>query len=231
MKTTKSISTISFNTEAFLESRLIDLVKAKILTFWCFIKHKPEDDEGGKKEHFHLFIEPSKLLQTDDLREQLKELDPMNPSKPLGCLPFVSSKFGHWFMYAIHDRRYLASKGESRRFHYSQDEIVSSDPDNLIYLVRSIDNLSLSPYADMQEAIENGVEWSEYFRRGHIPIPQLNQFQKAWSLLVEANHLDRGDHLSHPMEAYSVDPETGEVKEFGQVIDSDTDLKDFFSKE
>ena len=207
MRTTKPIATISFNTPAFLELKLTELCKAGRISFWAFIHHKPEDDEGGKKYHSHVFVIPSKMLQTDDLRAELREYDPTCPDKPLGCISFNSSKFEHWYMYALHDKRYLASKGQSRRFHYVHSDIVTSDADDLLYMSRSIDLLSLSPYADMQDAIENGVEWHEYFARGTVPIPQINQFQSAWFLLAQ-NATYRNGHGTHAMD---VDEETGEV--------------------
>lgn len=186
MRTSKPITTISFNTPAFLRQKLEELQKAGKLSFWAFITHKPEDDEGGKKEHIHLYVEPSKMIQTDDLKEELKELDPANPSKPRGCISWNSSKFDPWYLYALHDKRYLASKSQSRRFHYQHDDIASSDPDDLQFKARSIDLVSLSPYADMEDAQSHGISWAEYFLRGTVPLPQVNLFERAWNLLAQA---------------------------------------------
>lgn len=209
MRTTKPISTISFNTPAFLKLKLNELLKAGRLSFWAFIVHKPEDDEGGKKEHCHVYVEPSKMLQTDDIKAELKEFDPEHPDKPRGCISFNSSKFDPWYLYALHDKRYLASKGQSRRFHYEHDNIVTSDSDDLTFKARSIDMISLSPYADMEDAQNHGVTWSEYFSRGGVPILQVALFERAWNLLMQVR-TERADREGHPM---CVDFETGEVVE------------------
>lgn len=209
VRTTKPISTISFNTESYLRLKLDELRKAKRISFWAFINHKPEDDEGGKKSHFHVYVEPSKMLQTDDLTDELREFDPLHPDKPLSCLTWKSSKFDPWYLYALHDKRYLASKGQSRRFHYEHDDILSSDDDDLTCKARSIDMVSLSPYADMQDAQRQGVTWAQYFSRGTVPLPQVTLFERAWYTLLEVR-TERAEREGHPMD---VDVDTGEVIE------------------
>jgi hypothetical protein len=189
---------------------LTELQKAGRISFWAFITHKPEDDEGGKKEHSHVYVEPSKMLQTDDLKEALKEFDPTNPTKPLGCISWLSSKFDPWYLYALHDKRYLASKSQSRRFHYSSDDFRSSDDDELLFKVKSIDMISLSPYADMEDAISQGLTFSEYFSRGTVPLAQVVLFQRAWDLLIQT-HTDRNGRQGHVNAVFDVD--TGELIE------------------
>lgn len=205
MRTTKPISTISFNTQAYLTLKLNELLKAGKLSFWAIIPHKGEDDEAGKKPHFHLYAEPAKLLQTDDITAELKEYDPTHPSKPLSCLTWKSSNFDNWYMYGLHDKRYLASKGQSRKFHYTHNDFISSDADDLLCKARSIDLTSLSPYADMLDAQRQGLNFAEYFARGTIPIPQLRAFEAAWNMLIAAN-TSRADREPHP----TIDPDTGE---------------------
>lgn len=211
MRTTKPISTISFNTEAFLRLKLNELLKAKRISFWAFINHKAEDDEGGKKEHFHVYVEPSKMLQTDDLRDELREFDPVHPDKPLGCISWNSSKFDPWYLYALHDKRFLASKGQTRRFHYEHDDVIASDADDLLAKAKSIDLLGLSPFQDMIDAIDHGVTWDEYFSRGTVPFPQVRNFESAWYSLVRSRTY-RAGRQGHPMD---VDTCTGEVLENG----------------
>lgn len=207
MRTTKPISTISFNTPAYLELKLNELLRAGRISFWAFIQHKPEDDEGGKKYHCHLYIEPSKMLQTDDIKSELKEYDPENPQKPLGCISFNSSKFDPWYMYAIHDKRYLASKGQARKYHYQHEDIIASDPDDLLFKAKSIDLVGLSPYADMEDAQRQGLTWADYFSRGTVPLPQVALFERAWNLLLEVK-TQRDGRSTHPMD---IDEDTGEV--------------------
>lgn len=207
MRTTKPVSTISFNTPDFLQLKLNELLKCGFISFWAFIVHKPEDDEGGKKQHSHVYIEPSKMLQTDFLKSELLEYDPLCPDKPKACISFNSSKFDPWYLYALHDKRYLASKNQSRRFHYLHDDIVSSDYDDLIFKARSIDMVSLSPYADMEDAQNQGFTWAEYFSRGTVPLPQVALFERAWNLLIQVK-TDRAGRSGHSME---IDSETGEI--------------------
>jgi hypothetical protein len=201
VRTTKPIATISFNTPAYLELKLNELLKAGRVSFWAFIEHKPEDDEGGKKAHCHVYIEPSKMLQTDDIKSELKEYDPEHPELPRGCITFKSSKFDPWYLYSLHDKRYLASKGQSRRYHYLHEDIRTSDPDDLLYKARSIDLVSLSPYADMEDAQRQGFTWAEYFSRGTIPLPQVALFERAWNLLLQVK-TERADREGHPMDIY-----------------------------
>ena len=226
MRTSKAISTISFNTPAFLRQKLEELTKSGRLSFWAYITHKPEDDEGGKREHSHVFVEPAAMLQTDDLKEQLKEFDPEHPDKPKGCISWNSSKFDHWYLYALHDKRYLASKGQSRRFHYQHADIVSSDSDDLLFKSRSIDLVGLSPYADMEEAQRLGLSFAEYFSRGTVPLPQVKLFETAWKLLRQTYTARNGrkghaigtdeEGTTHEVE---FDEETGEVSEDRQLKD------------
>lgn len=199
MRTSKPIATISFNSKIFLVQKLTELQRAKKISFWVFMPHLPEDDEGGKKDHCHLYVVPSKLIQTDDLREELKEFDPVNPSLPLGCLPFDVSKFDHWYMYCLHDKRYLAAKGQTRRFHYTHEQFVSCDDDYLLFLSKQIDLTALTPYSDMLDAIDRGLTFGEYFSRGFIPIQQIGNYEKAWKLLT-ANETFRNGRPDHPNE-------------------------------
>lgn len=224
MRTTKPISTISFNTEGYLKLKLNELFKAGRLSFWAFVPHKPEDDEGGNKPHFHVYVEPSKMLQTDDLREALKEFDPERPEKPKGCLVWRSSKFADWYLYGLHDKRYLAMKGLSRRYHYKHEDFIASDEDDLLCMVRSIDLVSLSPYADMQEAQANGVMWQEYFARGTVPLPQVALFERAWYLLLDARTV-RAEREAHADGVY-FDSSSGEWIEEHSASNVGFDVKD-----
>lgn len=209
MRTTKPISTISFNTPDYLRLKLDELTKAKIISVWHFIAHLPEDDEGGKKEHIHLYIEPSKLIQTDDLAEYFLEFDPQKPDKPRKCLLFRTSKFGDWYMYATHDKAYLAAKGQSRRYHYSYDDIVTSDADELYRAVREIDLSHLTPLREIIQAVDDGVSFSDYLKKGRVPISQIYAYQRAFELIANGGTY-RNDRETH---SPKVDIETGEIIE------------------
>lgn len=223
VRTTKPISTISYNTPAFLRQKLEELTKAKVLEFWAFIEHEPEpdekNDEAGPKKHIHVFAIPAKMLQTVDLEDEFKEIDPTNPRKPLGVISFHSSKFPDWYLYGLHDRRYLLSKKQKRKFHYKAEMVQSSNPDELRYKVKTIDLLELSAYDDMIDAQKQGLSWSEYFKRGTVPIPQIRNFKEAWFTMLSQSEVERNGHENHPstmpekvvINGKIVDPETGEV--------------------
>lgn len=182
MNTSKPISTISYNSESFLVGRLNEY--SKLLSFWAAIRHTGEDDEGGAKDHWHVYAEPAKRFQTDSL--DFSEPDPLHPDKPLCCISWRSSKFADWYLYVLHDQQYLSQKGLLRKYHYKPEDFLTSDKDDLNYLAKSIDRLSVSPYMDMLQAIENHYTWQEYMRRGCVPIQLVRQYKYAWDALQNA---------------------------------------------
>lgn len=116
-----------------------------------------------------------------------------------------------WYLYGIHDKAYLASKGQSRRFHYRFEDVQSYDQDALLQSVREIDLTSLTPVKTMLDAQAQGISFSQYFRSGAVPIPQFLQFKQAWELMA----LDRTERMGRethtPREALAVDESTGEL--------------------
>lgn len=232
MRTTKPISTVTYNTPAYLRIKLDELVSSKKISFWAFISHKPEDDE--KKQHIHLYAEPSKMIQTDDLRDFLKEVDLHNPAKPLTSISWRGSKFDDWYLYSLHDVRYLASKGQSRKYHYTRDNIITSDLDDLDDHIQRIDMLSLTPYEVVREAVEQGKSFEALVSTGRVPIQQIRNFQLAFEALQSVLKRTHKTHTpaepdsstltpAEPSKALSVrcstsdddfviyDPETGEL--------------------
>lgn len=183
MKTTLPISTISYNTEAYLEMMLNKLLKAHKIQFWAYIPHVPEEDE--RKEHFHVYMEPAERMQTEDLREEFVEIV-LGEEKPRACMPFNTSKiFGNWYMYVIHDVDFLLSKGMTRKYHYARKDMLCSDPDYLDEKIRQIDMLNLTPYKKMKEAIEHGDAFEDMIARGNVPLPLINQYKTAWFSIVD----------------------------------------------
>lgn len=181
MKTSKPISTIAYQTEPYLRQRLRELVKQGTIEFFCYIRHKPEEDESKGKPHIHLLVYPAKMVQTNDIRDYLKEYDPKHPDKPLSTAIWTSTKrFGDWYLYAVHDKAYLASKGQSRRYHYAFNDIVTDDLLTLNDLYQSIDLMEVSKYKAMLDAQSKGLSWDQFFLRGTVPIQQINQWREAW---------------------------------------------------
>lgn len=200
MRTTRPFSTISYNHPLFLQQKLDELVQRRVISFYAFVCHYKEDDE--KKDHIHLIVFPNGQYDTDALHDYLLEADLTDPTKkPLGIMPCTNSKFGDWYLYASHDSAYLASKGQTRQFHYLEEDFITSDKDYLHELIRTIDR---SKYAKTQEFVEKvleGVTLTEMITKGQIPAPQFNQ----WRAMYEYLKFFR----SYPR----VDPETGEVSE------------------
>ena len=227
VRTTKPISTITYNSPAFLRVKLDELVKAKKIAFWAFIQHKPEEDE--KKAHIHLYVEPAKMLQTEDFKDFLKEPDKEHPDKPLTCISWQSSKFDDWYEYGIHDERYLASKGQSRQFHYERKDVVSSDEDDLDHHISGIDMIKLTPYQVLADAYKGGKTFAQVVSSGAVPIQQIRAYQTAWEVLKTTLTRSTPTHTPKETEAQKepsalvvqegendddfsiLDPETGEV--------------------
>ena len=61
------------------------------------------------------------------------ELDAKHPTKPLKCIDFRVSKTDDWILYNQHFAPYLASKGETREYHYSKDDFVAADEETFEY--------------------------------------------------------------------------------------------------
>ena len=128
MRTSKTISTISYNSKEFLEFKLMELVDLGFISDWFFIQHKKEEDET--KDHIHLWLKPNRLLDTLDLQKQFVEINLLNPKKPFKCIDFVISKPDDAILYFLHDKKYLAFKGQTRKYHYLKEDIVCQDEDN-----------------------------------------------------------------------------------------------------
>lgn len=104
MRVACPIATVSYNSEKWLRKVLERLIKAGIIEYAYYIWHQGED---GDKDHFHVWLMPTKVLQTADLKALFNEPDPKNPSNPLGVLPFRKSEVKNWIQYAIHNPVYL----------------------------------------------------------------------------------------------------------------------------
>lgn len=216
VRTRKPISTISYNTGSFLQltlGELMQFVKRKKdeldensefesrrfrkADFWVYIYHFPEDDEAGNKPHHHLFIQPTNQLETSNLQQLFNEPDLRHKDlKPLKCLAFQSSKFDDWCLYALHDRAYLASKGQSRKYHYAYTDLVTSDPDELLYRYRMIDRSKLLPFEHMLNMQYKGLSFSQFMKMGGFPVEKINAYRSAWYELCGEN-LNRNGRSTH----------------------------------
>lgn len=197
MKTTLPFSTISYNSAAFLELKLNEHLKAHTISFWAYVTHQPEEDE--RKEHHHVWIVPSRGILTDSLMDDFLEFDPEKPNKPRACLPCSSSKnFADWYLYAVHDEKYLLMKGQTRKYHYRYNAVKTSNEDYLLELYKSIDITKLTPYEAIKQAVGNGLTFDELVAQGQVPIPQFDSWRKAFasirSSMFKTNRDGRPNH-------------------------------------
>lgn len=206
MKTSKPFSTISYNTAEYLNLKLSDLVARRKIDFFAWVSHYPEDDET--KAHKHLYIVPNGRIDTDQILDYLLEPDPKHPEKPLGCIRPHSSKFADWFLYAVHDTAYLASKGQARKYHYSLDDVQTCDGDYLLEEIHMIDYAKINRLSAIRDAALQGMPFEELLIKGSIPIQQTFAYKQAYDLMANFR-TNRAGKKGHE----DIDPETGEVKE------------------
>lgn len=200
MKTSKPFSTISYNSDDFLSTKLDDLIRSRKLEFYAFVNHHKEEDEA--KDHKHLYIVPNGQINTDQVLDLLLEHDPTHPDKPLACIQVRSSKFADWYLYSIHDTDYLASKGQSRKYHYTREDLKCSDPDYLLEEIHSMDLSKLNRTKALKDAATTGRSFYDLLLNGQIPVQQVYAYEHAFELL---NRAGRSTHTPY------YDPETGEV--------------------
>lgn len=206
MKTSKPFATISYNSADYLNTKLLDLVQRRKIDFYAWILHHPEEDE--KKEHKHLYIVPNGRIDTDQVLDYLTEIDPTKPDKPLKCMRPRSSKFADWYLYAIHDTAYLASKGQARKYHYRQEDVQTPDSDYLLEEIHTIDFTKLNRQNTLKAAAQNGVPFEELLFSGIVPIQQTYAYKQAYELMSNFR-TDRNGRKGHQQ----IDEETGEILE------------------
>lgn len=166
MRTRRLISTVSFNSPAFLKMTCERLRASGVIELAYWVVHLPEDDE--KKEHIHVCMLPARALDTMELEKQFRELVP-GESEPRGVLPFRVSKFADWFLYCCHNAGYLASKGQSRRWSYSLNDFGATCKERLLEDVKMIDERPFKVWSLVSAAVANGQSWEDLMASGGIP--------------------------------------------------------------
>lgn len=198
MITSKPISTISYNSNAFLFDKLVELQKRDLISFFAWVEHQPEEDE--KKSHKHLYVMPSKQLNTSEFERYFEEVD-LNNDKPLRILPCQSSKFADWFLYSCHNKEYLALKGQKRQYHYSKEDFITSDVDFFNELIHTIDYQHYRKTGDFLEYIQLGYSFEQLLFMGIIPINQVLQYERFFNIVKPLcqndNLVERAGRLTH----------------------------------
>lgn len=222
MKISTPFSTISYNTADFLTTTLQDLIDRRKIDFFAWVEHFPEDDET--KKHKHVYIVPNGKIDTDQFRELFLEIDLQNPSKPLACMPCKKSKWGDWFLYGCHDKAYLASKGQTRRYHYDRDDFIVSDQDYFTEEIHTIDHTKYNKFGKLKEAVDEGLTFKDLLSTGVVPLQQTYAWEKAFTILAGNEHTDRSGRTGHenPLEP----SECPEVDQALSTLDRIADQRD-----
>lgn len=196
MRTSKPISTVSYNTEKFLVHQLQELIKSHRISDYMYIHHDAEQDE--KKDHFHVWMKPNTLLDTMDLQEFFTELDPNNV-KPLKCIDFKTSKVDDWILYNQHYAPYLASKGESREFFYTREDFRYYDEDTFEHLYNHA--FKGSDWARRFQLLEqlrtSSIAPQDLVLNGSVPLNLASQLNALEYMKNHYGTLDRGNHQNH----------------------------------
>lgn len=196
MRTSKPFSLISYNTQDFLCNKLNELVQSGLVQFWAFIHHQPENDE--KKAHKHLYVIPQKMVDTQRIEKALQEID-INDilAKPLGAIFPQSSKFGDWYLYGLHDKKYLALKGQKRQFSYNDDAFIVSCQDTFTELKNLIDYTEINRLNDIFEKVESGESLASIIRTSNIPLQLIGHVRQLYYIIATPLEVYRHNRLTH----------------------------------
>lgn len=174
-------STVSYNSEEFLLRTLTELFDAGKIDDFRAIRHYGED---GDKDHWHLFMVPSRRLDTTKLRQEFQEVDLTSPGKPLGVLPFRRSSPDDWLMYALHDPGYLRSHSRSdeasHKIQYSLDDIRTPFPEQLQRDFRRAVALRRSENQVIIDALNLGLTLQEIMYTYDINPIKVQAVFRAW---------------------------------------------------
>lgn len=199
MRTSKPIATISYNTQDFLVLKLDELARNQKICDYMFINHFAEEDE--RKNHIHLWIKPNTLIDTMDIQKFLTELDPGNPLKPLKCIDFRQSQVDDWILYCQHYEPYLASKAESRQYHYTKDDFVFYDEDtfedNYYHAFKGSEWAKRNQI--IQSLADSKINPTDLILNGSLPLNMASQLN-AFQYMKTHYGLDRGGRDNHEQE-------------------------------
>lgn len=174
-----------------------ELLDNNAICFWTYVYHFAEEDE--KKDHIHFYMVPADRIDTIQLDKMFIEYDLNNP-KPIRVLVWrKSNKFGDWYLYNSHNTKYLASKGQKRKYHYSREDFHSSSDEMLNEFIHQIDRSKINSMEIVQDAIDKGISFSSLVAAGQIPVQQIQQFEKAYYICyrLKTVELERNGKPNH----------------------------------
>lgn len=198
MRTKRLISTIGYNTRGFLAATLQRLVDGGLLEWAHYIHHKAEEDE--KRDHWHIVLQPARALETSALMREFQEVDQKNPSgPPLGVLPFrYSKRLDDWLLYGIHNSAYLAAGGQTRKYHYTREDVLSTCPDLLLEQWHEVNLAKYGLGEIVAQAVEQHITWEQLVVSGVVPQAQWTFWKEVyWSLRKGASPRPLRNELTH----------------------------------
>ena len=176
--------------------KLQELLDSHRLSDWMYIPHIPEEDE--KKGHTHVWLKPNTLIDTMDLQAFFKELDPTNPLKPLGVIDFRASQVDDFILYCEHFEPYLASKGESRQYHYLKEDFYFADEDTFddLYHHAHYGSDWARRYQILRQLNDETINPSDLILSGTLPLNMASNLN-ALQYLRTHSGLDRNGRKNH----------------------------------
>lgn len=187
--TKKPLSTISFNSETYLRSVLDKFVSSGKLQSWMYVKHLAEEDT--KKDHIHLLLMPSSVVNPVAIRKEFIEPSFDKNSYDLGCLPFVNSKISDWLLYSLHYEPYLNQKGLSRLNHYQLIDVITNESMDYVNQCFSdaVEGLQNSRIGSFLSMAMNGSTFGELLASGIVPPNHVIFYEKLFRTYKKVVHL------------------------------------------
>lgn len=174
------MGTISYNTKAFLDKKLNDLLSANVIDDYRYIKHQGED---GDKDHFHVWVMPNGQRDFGDIRDVFNEID-VTQDKPLRCMPFRHSEPLHWIMYALHDPIYLANHESDNdgdgKIPYALQDIETPYPEQLERDFKKALSLRETTNQKVLNDLQSGLTAYEIAYKQAISPQQIQALQKMY---------------------------------------------------
>lgn len=194
MRTQGPISTISYNSDKFLNSLMNELIETCVVENWCYINHQPEASE--KECHKHFYCENFDVVDTDVFRKKFTEANP-DGGDDNHAMPFKKSKRLEWLLYALHDEEYMAEKKLTKKYNYSIDDVVFSSESFkeemlALYLSWKEDRIwnTKQISKSMVQYTRLGLHYSIWITENihHVAIPNIKNLQTLYNSYEEVEN-------------------------------------------
>lgn len=151
--------------------------------YWAFVRHKPESTE--RKSHVHLFV--SSNMRGETLRQVFSVRDIGGDIRPL---PFRrGTNYRTWYLYSMHDERYLSQKGLSKKYHYELEDFVCSSREEH---ERLLDYYAM-PLSDVfRLRVAMGFTYESMVAEGLIPPEKIYYYKELYRILKMEENMNYG---------------------------------------